>query len=327
MWKNPLAQAFLDFQKETENLQKRIKKATKKHDATHDFRVFYKKIKSHISLFNSLGETHIVLTEQLQEFYQQIWYFRDAKVFRDLCKKYTKNNKTMMVFAEDRLIRAQEKLNDYKRGVSFKKLTVQLTEIITLLVTSSQNFDPKWIQAWLEAYFERTENLLNQLVHTHTVTDVWLHTIRKNIKKVLYLFPYLFIYNKKTYAPLFESYKKFAEDLGNRNDYNCLVEQLETMPWKSHELKIVKKLKKKEEKMKKEILHKLRSSFHFSAQQTSKNTVWKSDKDTDKDKTDAPIISEEISKPTTPKITPPKKSTPPRKPGSSWSIKKPWNKS
>lgn len=310
-----LSQAFLNFQKETNHLKKRIKKATKQHDATHDFRVFYKKIKSHIAFFNSLGETHIALTDQLQEFYQQIGLVREAKVFRDLCKKYTKNNKTIMVFAEDRLLRAQEKCSDYKRWVSFKKLTAQLKEIISSLVKSSQNFDPKWIQAWLEAYFERSENLIHQLVHTHTVTDVWLHTIRKQIKKMLYLFPYLFVYDKKKYQWFYESYKKFAEELGQWNDYNYLVEQLETIPWKSHELKIVKKLKKKEETMKKELLRKLQTAFRFSLEQMSKNTEWKPATQN---------TNEENVTPSTIKSLP-KKAPVVRKPRSSWWTKKPWS--
>jgi len=302
MWKKTLTESFVALQNETKNMKKRLKKATKRHSETHDFRVFYKKLKSHISLFNSLGESHITLSEPLQEFYLQIWICRDAKIFHDLCKKWTHNNKTIMVFAEDRLNRAQEKLLDYTKWISFKKLSKKINILIAELVQSSQNFDPKWIQAWLESYFERTENLLNQLVHTQTVTDVGLHTIRKQIKKMLYLFPYLFVFNKKKYAPIHAVYKKHAQDLWSWNDYNLLVEELDRMPWKWAELKLLKKLQKKETTMKKEILHDLRHSFHVTTEQSMKDTVWKPTKNT------------------------PKKTTSPRKPGSSWSIKKPWNK-
>jgi len=58
-------------------------------------------------------------------------------------------------------------------------------------------------------------------------------------------------------------------------------------------LKLLKKLQKKETTMKKEILHDLRHSFHVTTEQSMKDTVWKPTKNT------------------------PKKTTSPRKPGSS----------
>jgi hypothetical protein len=46
----------------------------------------------------------------------------------------------------------------------------------------------------------------------------------------MYLLDYMCLFDKIKYTPIQKKYKKLAEDLGERNDIQLLVGQLQAMP-------------------------------------------------------------------------------------------------
>gem|GEM_PF-5773464 len=79
-------------------------------------------------------------------------------------------------------------------------------------------------------------------------------------------------FDKIKYAPIQKKYKKIATQLGEWNDLQLLVQQLDAFPRTGKEEKIVKKLLLKEEKMRKKLLKKLRVYFRVSPAQAIKST-------------------------------------------------------
>jgi len=258
---------------DTNTLQKLLKKSFKKNDSTHDMRVFFKKLKAHIVLVHVLGWPQSVdFSDLLRTYYLEVWFLRDAKIFRSLCKKFTHNNKLIMVLWEERVVQAKEKVRKYKKSIDTKELAKEIEQLTTDIVNTLHTFELKRIEAWLETFFEHTENLLSQLLQSDWLTHVWFHTIRKHIKKVIYLLDYMCFFDKIKYAPIQKKYKKIATQLGEWNDLQLLVQQLDAFPRTGKEEKIVKKLLLKEEKMRKKLLKKLRVYFRVSPAQAIKST-------------------------------------------------------
>lgn len=90
----------------------------------------------------------------------------------------------------------------------------------------------------------------------------------------MYLLEYMCLFDKIKFTPIQKKYKKLAEDLGEWNDIQLLVEKLQEMPWTGKEENIVKKLVANESKTKKKLLKQLRTYFRVSPKQTTKLTEW-----------------------------------------------------
>lgn len=272
MGKGNLVNALASFKIDEPTLSKLLQQSFKEGDVTHEVRIFFKKIKAHIGLIRALWAEHIELSDSLRTYYQQTWLLRDAEIFYALCKEKSHKNKLIMILAKERVLIAKEQVEKYKHTIRVDLLAKEIQQLMQKIVTILQSFDPKWLTVGLETFLEQTENLLQQLLESPTITNSWIHTLRKHIKRVLYLLDYMCIYDKKTYTPIQEKYKKFAEDLGQWNDLQLLVHQLKDMTWSGKEAKIIKKLSCKEKKAKKKILKKLRTYFHVSPKQISKET-------------------------------------------------------
>ncbi len=274
MEKNNIMDAFASLKLAPWSLKKMLKKSFKKDEVTHEVRVFFKKIKAHIVLVHALWSEEIEMSDMLHDYYRQIWFLRDAKIFRALCKEHTHKNKLIMVLGEERVVHAIQEIKKYKETVHVKLLAQDIEQLTSKLVSVITSFDLKRIEAGLETFFEKTENLLQQLLQSETITNVWLHTIRKNIKKTMYLLEYMCLFDKIKFTPIQKKYKKLAEDLGEWNDIQLLVEKLQEMPWTGKEENIVKKLVANESKTKKKLLKQLRTYFRVSPKQTTKLTEW-----------------------------------------------------
>ena len=275
MGKQDLLRALSDLNKDASEITKQLKKSFKKNKASHKVRLFFKKLKAHILLTHALWNESLHISDTLDEYYKMIWLLRDAKVFRSLCKKYTHGNKLIMVLGGERVVQAKETIQQYRHTIHIKKFAKEIEQLTSQIYSAISAFDPKWIEAWLETSLEHTENLLSQLLESENITDVWFHTIRKHIKKTVYLLNYMRIYDSIKYVPVQKKYIVFSEDLWMWNDLQILVSQLASMPRANKEEKIVKKLSLKEHKMKKKLIDKLRIYFRVSPKKIVKDIQWK----------------------------------------------------
>lgn len=272
MKKKSLLDAFASLQIDLSKAHHLVKKSFRKNSAAHEVRVFFKKLKAHMVLLQALWWEDLELSDTLHTYYKQIWLLRDAKIFRSLCETYTHGNKLIMVLGDERVVHAQDAIKTYKKTVKAKVLAEELVTLTNVVTKKLVAFDPKWIQAWIETFLEQTENMLHQLLQWDVITNVWFHTIRKHIKKATYLLAYMCLTDTVKYPPIYKRYKKFGDLLGEWNDLQLLVGQLEAMPRKWKEEKMVKKLVDKEEKARKEIMKKLRTYFHVTPNKVTKKT-------------------------------------------------------
>lgn len=304
---------FDALKSETKHIHKLVKQSFKKNDAVHELRVLFKKIKAHIVLLHALGEVSVDMSDHLRVFYKNIGLFRDAEIFRELCKTHAKWNKIIAVLGEDRVAHAKKKLQEYKASISTKEIANDIEKVVDDLIKHFHSFDTERVKAWLESFLEQTQHLINQLLQSTTITNVGLHTMRKHIKKMMYLLHYLRLEDDVKYAPIEKVYKKLALKLGERNDMQLLAAELEALPRKGKEAKIVEKIFKKEEKQRKKIVKKLRSVFHVSAQQVSEKTARVPESTKITTKKELSPDTQKSSKNTIASISAPTKKTPTKK--------------
>jgi cyclopropane fatty-acyl-phospholipid synthase-like methyltransferase len=77
-----------------------------------------------------------------------------------------------MVLGEDRVVHAIQEIKKYKTTVNVKLLAQDIEQLTSKIVSTITSFDMKWIEAGLETFFEKTENLLQQLLESETITNV-----------------------------------------------------------------------------------------------------------------------------------------------------------
>lgn len=77
-----------------------------------------------------------------------------------------------MVLGEERVVHAIQEIKKYKETVHVKLLAQDIEQLTSKLVSVITSFDLKRIEAGLETFFEKTENLLQQLLQSETITNV-----------------------------------------------------------------------------------------------------------------------------------------------------------
>lgn len=269
--KNP---AIFSLSNEYEGVKKILLHKETKNTSLHDVRIFFKRLKSYVALANTLSGLELKLSKELRNYYSVAGDLRDAKILKKLCEVYLHPNKELSTFTEEKIEKAKETMMDFFAKHKAKKLVEDVDTVLHNLNKVTKSMDYKRVMSWLETFITHEEQMVVQLLQPLVISDVSLHAIRKKIKSMLFLLPYIADHNPSLYKITLKKYKRFAKKFGKRNDLNQLVQNLRVLQRAGDNKKDFEEILHLEEKKKEKMLKKIRSYLKVKPAAVSKITEW-----------------------------------------------------
>ena len=150
-----------DLRKEAKKIQKYILQEKSKNNVLHDERVFFKQMKSYVSFVASLSGAELKLPDLLQDYYMTIGTLRDTKIFVKKCDTYI-DAAMVKVLCDEKLEKAKKQFTAFLKKHKSSLIAKQVRDYLTLIDARYKIFEPKWIQAGLQTYLTRQENVIKQ---------------------------------------------------------------------------------------------------------------------------------------------------------------------